>query len=372
MLKRIPLSEPYLDGREVKEVKRAVKSGWLTQQGSQVRILEKNLEDYFKSRITTEYQVTSTSNGTTALHLALLSLEIKEGDEVIIPNFCYVAVLNAVLYCKATPVCVDVSEQSWNLEPEEVRRALTRKTKAVICVDNYGNPSNVEEIRNLLPSNVSLIQDAAESFPDPIGVTNPVCADLITLSMYANKIITAGEGGAVIGSNKLISRIKELKNQSQDPERKFNHVGVGYNYRMTNLHAAVFNAQWSKKDKILKNREKIFHKYFKELSKVDFAWSTNFTDRSSPWLFTIRLNSAPKTVKDILEVLGKKGIETRPGFNAISELDFAKEFIRNNSTGNCAQLLASSVISLPTYPRLKNSKIEYIVKTLENVINDKS
>jgi dTDP-4-amino-4,6-dideoxygalactose transaminase len=140
---------------------------------------------------------------------------------------------------------------------------------------------------------------------------------------------------------------------------------------MTNLHAAVFNAQWSKKDKILKNREKIFHKYFEELSKVDFGWSTNFTNRSSPWLFTIRLNSSPKSVKDILELLGKEGIETRPGFNAISELDFAKEFIRNDSSGRCAQNLASSVISLPTYPRLKNSKIEYIVKTLENAINDK-
>jgi perosamine synthetase len=368
---RIPLSEPYLGRREVKEVKKAVKSGWLTQQGSQVGILEENIEDYFKPRIKNDFQVTSTSNGTTALHLALLSLEIKAGDEVIIPNFCYVAVLNAVLYCNATPVCVDVSAQTWNLEPEDVRQALTHKTKAVICVDNYGHPSNVAQIKKILPVNVSLIQDAAESFPDPIGITNPTCADLITLSMYANKIITAGEGGAVIGSKKHISKIKEFKNQSQDPDRKFNHVGVGYNYRMTNLNAAVFNAQWSKKDKILKNREKIFHKYFEELSKVDFAWSTNFTNLSSPWLFTIQLKYSPKSVRDILEELGKKGIETRPGFNAISELDYAKEFVRNSSDGSCAQNLANSIISLPTYPRLKNSEIKYIVKTLEYAINDK-
>jgi perosamine synthetase len=140
---------------------------------------------------------------------------------------------------------------------------------------------------------------------------------------------------------------------------------------MTNLNAAVFNAQWSKKDKILKNRKKIFKKYLEELSKVNFEWSTNFTNLSSPWLFTIRLNSTSKSVKDILEVLDKNGIETRPGFNAISELDYAKEFIRNSSHGSCAQQLSSSIISLPTYPRLKNSKIEYIVKTLENAVNDK-
>jgi perosamine synthetase len=367
----IPLSEPYLGRREVKEVKRAVKSGWLTQQGSQVRILEQNLQEYFKPRINSDFQVTSTSNGTTALHLALLSLDIKEGDEVIIPNFCYVAVLNAVLYCKATPVCVDVSGKSWNIEPDDVIQAITEKTKAVICVDNYGHPCDVAEIRKSLPENIYLIQDAAESFPDPTGIINPISADLVTLSMYANKIITAGEGGAVIGSHKLISKIRELKNQSQDPHRKFNHVGVGYNYRMTNLNAAVFNAQWSKKDKILKNRKKIFDKYFEELSKVDFSWSTNFTNISSPWLFTIQLNSSPKSVEEILEALSEKGIETRPGFNAISEFSFAKQFVRNSSDGNCAQNLSRSIISLPTYPRLTNSKIKYIVKTLENAVNGK-
>ena len=369
MSMRIPLSEPYLNWREVREVKKAVKSGWLTQQGSQVRALEKNLQDYFKPRIHHDFEVTSTSNGTTALHLALLSLDVKEGDEVIIPNFCYVAVLNAVLYCKATPVCVDVSGESWNLEPEEVRRAITEKTKAVICVDNYGHPCNVTEIRNLLPDNIYLIQDAAESFPDPIGITNSVSADLVTLSMYANKIITAGEGGAVIGSHKLVSKIRELKNQSQDPERKFSHVGVGYNYRMTNLNAAVFNAQWSKKDKILENRNKIFKQYLNELSKVNFSWATNYTSLSSPWLFTIQLISPPAPVKQIMETLVEKGIETRPGFNAISDLAFAKQFVRNSSGGNCAQNLAESIISLPTYPRITNSKIRYIVKALENAIN---
>jgi perosamine synthetase len=371
MSKYIPLSEPYLGRREAREVKRAVNSGWLTQQGSQVKILEKNLHEYFGSRIKKNFEVTSTSNGTTALHLALLSIDIKEGDEVIIPNFCYVAVLNAVLYCRAIPVCVDVSSESWNIEAGEVKRAITEKTKAVICVDNYGQPSNVSEIRKLIPENILIIQDSAESFPDPLGKTNLINADLVTLSMYANKIITAGEGGAVIGSPSLISKIRELKNQSQDPNRKFNHVGVGYNYRMTNLHAAVFNAQWSKKDKILKKRNQIFDEYFIALSKVNFSWTTNFTSGSSPWLFTIQLNSLNKSSQEIMRVLGEKGIETRPGFNALSEFTFAKKIARKSGDGNHAQNLAGSIISLPTFPRLTKSKIKFIVKTLENAINDK-
>jgi perosamine synthetase len=371
MSANIPLSEPYLGRRESREVKRAVDSGWLTQQGSQVRNLERNLYDYFKSRIKNDFDVTSTSNGTTALHLALLSIDIKEGDEVIIPNFCYVAVLNAVLYCKGTPVCVDVSPGSWNIDPDEVKRAITEKTRAIICVDNYGHPSNVSEIRRNIPENIVIIQDSAESFPDPLGSTNLISADLITLSMYANKIITSGEGGAVIGSRTLVSKIKELKNQSQDPNRKFNHVGVGYNYRMTNLHAAVFNAQWSKKNKILRKRKRVFEDYLVELSKVSFNWTTNFTSKSSPWLFTIQLHLLNTPTSVLIKELGESGIETRPGFNTITELAFAKKFVRKSGHGNFAENLSASVISLPTYPRLTRSKIRRIVKTLEKAINDR-
>ena len=212
---KIPLSKPWLTDLESNNVKKSIDSGWLTQNGSEIKIMEDYLQEYLiLDADLSERDVTSCSNGTTALHLALLGIGIKAGDEVIVPNFCYVAVYNAVLYCNATPVLVDVDLDTWNISISKILDAVTDKTKAIITVDNYGRIVDYITLKAVLPSNITLIQDASESFPGINNVIND-CGqgDISTFSFYANKVITSGEGGAILGPTDIIDRIRIMKNQ---------------------------------------------------------------------------------------------------------------------------------------------------------------
>jgi perosamine synthetase len=364
------LSSPSLGRREMRNVKNALRSGWLTQNGSDVRDLENSLNEYFVERFTGPVDVTSTSNGTTALHLALLALEVGPGDEVVIPNFCYVAVVNAVLYCGATPVPMDVSEDSWNMEASDVIGGISPRTKAIIVVDNYGRPTDVKSIKAKLPRAIPVIQDSAEAFPDPFGVRNEIHSDLVTLSMYANKILTAGEGGAVVGSPHLIAKISALKNQSQDPMRKFSHIGIGYNYRITNLSAAVFNAQWQRRHVILQKRANIFANYFDLLASAEIKYASNYNENSSPWLFTIMLRDLPLGIDSVLSNLQSLGVESRPGFKTLTSFEYVREKLTTEIKSIHAHHLSTHIVSLPTYSELRQNDLKEIVSRLKRALGE--
>jgi perosamine synthetase len=368
MKQQIPLSLPSVGILEAIAVGRAVKSGWLTQFGNEVETMELNIRHFYSDSFNNSLEVTSTSNGTTALHLALLSMGISEGDEVIIPDFCYVAVPNSILYCSAVPVVVDIDPVSWNLDISKIAQAVTEKTKAIILVDNYGRGNDTKKVRELLPPSISIIQDSAETFPGKFTLNEKSGADLITLSCYANKVLTSGEGGAVLGNPKFIQHIRSLKNQSQNPQRKFSHIEVGYNYRLTNMQAAVFNVQWRKKRKLLEQRMNVFNMYFSELAKTKINWSSNFTQNSTPWLFTISIQDENLDMRNVIACLRDDGIESRPGFTPISDSNFLSARVKITEEMKTSLSLSKSLISLPTFPGLKLRDIKRIVGSLEKAI----
>jgi perosamine synthetase len=367
----IPLSEPYLGKADRARVSKALRSGWLTQAGKEVRIMENILAEFYGLTESSEHSVTATSNGTTALHLALLSLDVGKGDEVIIPNFAYIAVANAILYVGATPVVVDVDPKSWNISKDEIQKKISHKTKAVIVVDNYGHLNHYEELRTVIPSRITIIQDAAESFPgNNHDKFKSNFGDIVTLSFYANKVITAGEGGAVVAPHSIIKRINYLKNQAQIDGANFNHGEVGFNYRISNLHAAVFNAQWSKLNTIEHRRRSVFSHYYKALNNANIEFSTNDCNDSAKWLFTISLLDLQFPIKDLRTGLAERGIESRPGFTPFSNIDYLKKVSKMDKVYPNSDLLAKTVISLPTYPRLKYEQIDFIVETMSTVLHN--
>lgn len=368
MNKPIPLSLPSVGFLEALAAFRAVRSGWLTQFGGEVHQMERNINEFYSGNSEKNLKTTTTSNGTTALHLALLALGVSPGDEVVIPNFSYIAVANAVLYCGATPVVVDVSRDSWNIDLNNLLSSISQKTKVVVLVDNYGVRINSDVFRDALPKHVAIIHDCAESFP-ALEIKNGIGgANLVTLSCYANKILTAGEGGAVIGDPGTIERIKILKNQAQNPKQKFSHSELGFNYRITNMQAAVFNVQWRKRERLLKKRQKIFQWYFSALSDSTISWKSSFGNDSIPWLFTISIEKPNVSISKVIELLKKDGVESRPGFTPIANTEYLIDKIRVSGSLVHSNDLSKRIISLPTYPKLRKKDIKKIVNALELAI----
>lgn len=365
MTASIPLSKPWLTDVERLRVDSAIHSGWLTQNGPDVKQMETDLQNLLNanpdfSELEENYELTTTSNGTTALHLALLALEVGPGDEVIIPNYSYIAVINAVIYCGATPIIADVSRLDWNIDPEDVSRCISDRTKALIAVDNYGRLNDFHKLKSVVAGKFSIIQDAAESFPEAF-TTGRGNGDLITLSFYGNKVFTSAEGGAVAGKPKAIQKIRSLKNQALSAKGSFSHVDVGYNYRITNIHAAIFNAQWGRRDEIMRERRRVFSIYAEILGNEWGNLDSNFL--CNPWLATLLVPGKNKSIPQIREYLDAKGIETRPGFTLFTEQPFLRSYISVRPTPTSLDL-SSRTLSLPTFPQLSNKEITRICETL--------
>jgi len=365
---KIPLSKPWLTDLESLSVKNSIDSGWLTQNGSEITKMENSLREHLISdRFITDRDVTTSSNGTTALHLALLAIGINAGDEIIVPDFCYAAVYNAVIYCNATPVLVDVDIETWNVSIPKVLDAVTDKTKAVIVVDNYGRVADYVSLRAGLRTDIIIIQDACESFPG-INFEKNLCGqgDISTFSFYANKIITSGEGGAILGPVAVIEKIRIIKNQGVEKAGTFTHTQLGFNYRLSNMHAALFNAQWSRKREILEKRLEVFLTYKEFLGKSKSSIIGNFED--NPWQLTCRLIDYKFTYEMLKEKLLEKGIETRPGFTPGSKTAHVTEKSVLNSCEN-SQVLSKEILCLPTFPELTRNQIKFVSQELLNLLN---
>lgn len=369
MSSQIPLSQPFLSKMESELVQEAINSGWLTQAGKYVEIMETEIANAVLGG-KRGFKATSTSNGTTALHLVLMSLGIGPGDEVIVPDFSYIAPVNAVLMCGATPVVVDVDSINWCIDPEKVKAAVNMKTKAIIAVDNYGAIANIERIKQQLPPDVVVIEDAAESFPSYMIERNGrFNGDFVTTSFYANKIVTSAEGGAITGPSEYIEKINSLKNQSVRDKGTFEHIDIGYNYRLSNVHAALFVAQWKRLPEILEQRDRVFNQYFKCFEKEGIQFASNQKDnRVNPWLMTIQLINLQIPVDAVREKLHISGIETRPGFKPASQHSYLEGRIRVDGTIVNSIKLFKEVISLPTYPELTDESIKFIVKSLADAL----
>jgi len=252
LTKFIPIAEPSITQKEISYVTDAVKSGWVSSLGYYIFEFEKKFAEF----IGTKYALT-TSNGTTALHLTLASLGIKEGDEVIIPDLTFVATANAVAYTGAKPIIVDVEEDIWCIDPDSIRKSITPKTKAIIPVHLYGHSADMDEIIKISNEyGLHVIEDAAEAHgAEYKGKKVGSLGKCGVFSFYGNKIITTGEGGMITTDDeKLYERAKFLRDHAMNKEKRYWHSEIGFNYRITNLQAALGLAQLERIEEFLDKR----------------------------------------------------------------------------------------------------------------------
>ncbi len=354
--KFIPVSEPNIGKEEIENVKKCVESTWISSLGEYII----KFEEEFKNFIGTKYS-TTTSNGTTAIHLALITLGIGPGDEVIVPDLTFVATANAVYYTGAKPVLVDIDKDTWNIDINKIEKAITKRTKAIIPVHLYGNPANMIEIKKIAKKhNLFIIEDCAEAIGAEInGKKVGSFSDISAFSFYGNKVITTGEGGMVCTNNKkYIDRAILYKDHGMSKTRRYYHPVVGFNYRMTNMQASIGVAQLKKINKFIKRKLQIANRYKKNLASLDFIkYQESFIGMTNiHWMFSLLV---PKRNK-LMKFLKENNIDSRPFFVPMSELPAYK----TNKKFPVSEKLAKMGMNLPSSTTLTNDDVDYISKKI--------
>jgi len=311
------------------------------------------------------------SNGTVALHLALVALGIGKGDEVIIPNLTFAATANAVIHAGANPVLADIEEESWTIDFNRLDKLISNKTKAIIPVHLYGNPCNMDELIDFADKyKLLIIEDCAEAHGAEFkGKKVGSFGDINCFSFYGNKIITTGEGGICLTNNDDIAKkAKLLRNHGMGNKKKYWHDHVAYNYRMTNIQAGIGCAQISRIDQILYERNKIYNKYVSNLkNSKNLLLPINSNDRKSVcWLFTLLINSSDKEINFVQNELLKKNIETRPMFFPLNIMPPYKNCKKNEQ--KFSNKISQKGLSLPTFEGLSKSQIDFICNSLLEII----
>lgn len=361
---KIPIYRPDLSGNEKIYVNECLDTSWISSRGRFVT----EFETKFAEKIGVEHAAT-VSNGTVALHLALLALGIGPGDEVIVPTLTYIASVNSVNYCNATPVFVDSVRDTWQIDPEDIRRHITPRTRAIMPVHLYGQACDMDAIMAIAREHrLFVIEDCAEAFGTLYkGQHVGTFGDISTFSFFGNKTITTGEGGMVVSPNKtLIERARHFKGQGLAAHREYWHDVVGYNYRMTNIQAAIGLAQLERSDEFVERKRAIAALYGELLNSapVEIHREAPGT-RHSYWMTSVLVERAE--LRDPLrEHLAKVGIETRPLFYPVHTMPMHSRNFRRHPI---AEDLAWRGINLPSWPGLKNSEIEGICHEITHFLN---
>lgn len=351
---RIPVYQPSLTGNEKKYVMECLDTSWISSKGKFVSEFETKFCQFTGSK----YAAT-VSNGTVAIHLALIALGIGQGDEVIVPTLTYVASVNAIAYTGATPVFADSLKNTWQIDPEDVKRKITNRTKAIMAVHLYGHPCDMDSLVSIAKENdLFLVEDCAEAFGSKFnGKQVGTFGDIATYSFFGNKTITTGEGGMVVTNDEtLFDRTTHFKGQGLAKHREYWHDVIGYNYRMTNICAAIGLAQLEQAEKFIERKREIASLYKKYLNcPIEFHKESKNVFHTF-WMCSILVPEVP--MKDKLrEVLAVQGIETRPLFYPVHTMPmYSTKFQRHP----VAEDLGWRGINLPSWPELKDESIEEI------------
>jgi perosamine synthetase len=312
----IPVCEPTLGGNEAKYVQQAIETNWISSAGQFIREFEANFADYCGVK----YGI-ACANGTVAMHLAMATLGLEPGDEVIIPTFTMIATANAVTYCGATPVLVDMEPCYWQMDVEQVARKITPRTRAIVPVHIYGHPTDMDPLRELAQRHgLLLIEDAAEAHgAEYKGRRAGGLGDAAGFSFYGNKIITTGEGGMVTTDNRELAQLAwNLRDHAFSHERHFWHKFVGFNYRMTNLQAAVGLAQLEQLATFVDARRYHAHEYNRLLQDIPGIRTPQEAHyaKNVYWMYGILVDEREYGMnRDALRrVLAENGVETRTFF----------------------------------------------------------
>ncbi len=363
----IPVAEPDLTGNELKYVSECIKSGWISSRGKFV----KEFEDKFAKFCDSTYGV-SVSNGTVALHLALVALGITKGDEVIIPDLTFAASANAVLHTGATPILVDVDKETWNIDINKIEGKISVKTKAIMPVHLYGFPCDMEKIMSIAKKhNLFVIEDCAEAHGAMFNNKKVGSfGDIACFSFYGNKIMTTGEGGICTTNNKeLAQKMQMLKDHGMQPDNRYWHEVIGYNYRMTNIQAAIGLAQLERIEKMIQAKIKVYetyNKFLKDVKGITLAPLSNNQYKGVYWMYSILIEDNFGINRDeLMKKLQEKDIDTRRFFYPLHEMPpykINKEFPISTE-------LSKKGINLPSSTNLSEEQIKFICETIKSCSN---
>ena len=351
-----PVAEPSLTSKELEYLTDAFLSTWISSKGKYID----RFEEEFSTFSDCEYGV-ATSNGTVAMHLALVALGVGKGDEVIVPDLTFAATINAVLYTGATPVIVDVDEERWTISPTNIKEAITDKTKAIIPVHIYGQPCEMDIIMDIAKENsLYVIEDCAEAHGATFnGKKVGSFGDISTFSFFGNKIITTGEGGmCVTNSKELDEKMRVLRDHGMSTSKRYWHDEVGFNYRMTNLQAAIGCAQLERIDEIIESHSQIELNYKEHLSDVEIVnWQKEFENsKKVVWLVALTISNGKRD--EVITKLKENNIDVRPFFYCLSEMPIYREYSKENPV---AKKISEMGINLPT---LKNVDFNGVAKLI--------
>jgi len=367
-MKIIPVSEPNIETKEIAYVNKAVKSGWVSSIGEFIEKFEANFAKFCNRK----YGV-STGNGTHALHLALEALGIGKGDEVIVPDFSFIAPANAVHYVGAKPVFVDAEKDTWNMDPKEIKKRVNLKTKAIIVVHLYGNMCDMDEIMEIARKNkLFVIEDAAEAhgskYKDNMAGS---FGDISCFSFYGNKIITTGEGGMCLTNDpKINKKMRLLRDHGMTHNNKYWHEIVGFNYRMTNLQAALGCAQLERIGDFLKTKKRnavLYEKFLKDVPWIEFQTTKPWRENNY-WMFTILIKENSKYSRaEIMNILKKKRVETRNVFYSASIMPVHSKYFNKKDKFQNSVYISKRGINLPSSTKLTEKEIKYICNIIKSL-----
>jgi len=367
---KIPLFKIYWDKDDVRAVSSAIKKGMYWAIGPHIEEFEKGISEYIGTKYSTVF-----NSGTSALHAALLAHDIGSGNEVIVPSFTFIATANAPLFIGARPVFADIEEKTYGLDPEDVKEKITEKTKAIIPIHCGGCPCLIRELKEIAEDNdLVLIEDAAEAFGARIGEQKVgTFGDAAVLSFCSNKVITTGEGGAVITKSKeAYEKLKLIRSHGRLETADYfasseymDYVDLGYNFRMSNITAALGVTQLKKVDKIIKMRRENAEYLTKKLSAIDEVISP-----SSPkgyfhvyQLYTIKVKDGRRDA--LSKYLSKKGVMIKVFFYPVHLTHFYKKKLGCKVKLPVTEKVSKQVLTLPMYPSLTREEMDYIAKAVE-------
>ena len=355
----IHVYQPDLGGNERRYVMDCLDSSWISSKGKYVTAFEERFSAYLGSAY-----ATSVCNGTLALHLALLALGIGPGDEVILPTLTYIAAANASVYTGAVPVFVDSRADDWQMDAEDVRRKITPRTKAIMAVHLYGHPCDMDALTALARDHgLFLIEDCAEAIGTLYGDRHVgTFGDIAAFSFYGTKPNTSGEGGMVTTNDKtLIERARHFKGQGLAAHREYWHDVIGYNYRMTNLCAAIGLAQLERIDEFVSRKRQLAEAYRRQLAGLPVTVHQECSNgRHSYWMVSIMVEKAEQ--RDALRKhLADHGIETRPVFYPVHTMPMYSTRYQKHPV---AEQLAWRGINLPSWPGLSEKNVADIATAI--------
>ena len=364
---RISILEPSLQGNELNYVKDCITTNWISSQGKYVNQFEAIFENHHPGM-----KALAVSNGSVALHLALVALGLKEGEEVIVPNITFAASANSVIHAGGVPVFCEIDSKTWCMDPEEAKKLISPKTRAIMPVHLYGQPCDLSALKNLCEQNkILMIEDCAEALGSKWqGRKVGTFGDASTFSFFGNKTISTGEGGMVLfREQKVLNRAKILRDHGMSEDRRYWHEVVGFNYRLTNLQASVGVAQMERFDKIIEKKKSIFENYNESLrgivgisllpAEVEQTFHSN-------WLFGLVLDEMLDRELIIKELLAY-GIETRPFFYPMHKMEPYKDYKTSTSLKN-SKNISSCGLSLPSSVKLSPNEQNFVIRCLIKVI----